>query len=214
MAKCFCITSGHDQGGIDIDIHNFRAHKVKDKAQLAQRALEATNCAIEEEVNVITSHLASQTLSDNVSGLPPTPAKRLWAKWTAEELPDAVDITATYSPSCRELVQNLLSQLGNFDLSVKFLHEKVALGLQISDSPSFLNSPIFPSTISIWNAFVWKPNLRRSNQKQPPSVCFRNPLSNSLLSFPNSSLCQDEMEKLPRILPFYGNTNWTRTFNG
>ena len=145
MATCFCITSGcRDQDGVDIDIRTFKAHKVKDKAQLAQRASEATNCAIEEEVNVITSHLASQTLSDNVSGLPPTPARRLWAKWTAEELPDAIDITAAYSSSHRSLMQNLLSQLGNFDLSVKVLHKKVALGLQISDSPSFLNSPIFP----------------------------------------------------------------------
>ena len=135
MAKCFCITSGcRDQDGVDIDIRTFKAHKVKDKAQLAQRASEATNCAIEEEVNVITSHLASQTLSDNVSGLPPTPAGHLWAKWTAEELPDAVDITAAYSSSHRSLMQNLLSHLGNFDLSVKVLHEKVALGLQISDS--------------------------------------------------------------------------------
>ena len=145
MAKCFCITSGcHDQGGIDVNIRTFRAHKVKDKAQLAQRALEATNCAIKEEVNAITSHLTSQTLLDNVSGLPPTPAGCLWAKWTAEELPDTIDITATYSSSHHSLMQNLLSQLGNFDLLVKVLHEKVALGLQISDSPSFLNSPIFP----------------------------------------------------------------------
>ena len=147
MAKCFCITSGCcDQGGIDVNIRTFRAHKVKDKAQLAQRALETTNCAIKEEVNAITSHLTSQTLLDNVFGLPPTPARRFWAKWTAEELPDAIDITATYSTPRRKLVQNLLSQLGNFDLSVKVLHEKAALGLQISDSPSFLNSPIFPLT--------------------------------------------------------------------
>ena len=41
-----------------------------------------------------------------------------------------------------------------------------------------------PSTISIWNAFVWKLNSRRLNQKQPPSACLRNPSSNSLSSFP------------------------------
>jgi len=144
MAKCFCITSGcRDQGGVDVDIRTFRAHNVKDKAQLAQKASEAANRVVEEEVNAITSHLASQTLADNVSGLPPIPAGRLWAKWTAEELPDAIDITATYSPSRRELVQNLISELGKFDSLVKVLHEKVALGLQMSDSPSFLNSPIF-----------------------------------------------------------------------
>jgi len=144
MAKCFCITSGcREQGGVDVDIRTFRAHNVKDKSQLAQKALEATNRAVEEEVNAITSHLASQTLADNVSRLPPTPAGHLWAKWTAEELPDAINITATYSPSRRKLVQNLISQLGKLDSSVKVLHEKVALGLQMSDSTSFLNSPIF-----------------------------------------------------------------------
>ena len=145
MAKCFCITSGcRDQGGVDVDIRTLRAHNVKDKAHLEQKASEAANRAVEEEVNAITSHLASQTLADNVSGLPPTPAGRLWAKWTAEELPDAIDITATYSPSRRELLQNIISQLGKFDSLVKVLHKKVALGLQASDSPSFLNSPIFP----------------------------------------------------------------------
>ena len=145
MAKCFCITGGcRDQGGIDVDTRTFKAHNVKDKAQFAQKASEAANRAVEDEVNVIAGHLASQTLADNVSGLPPTPAGRLWSKWTTEELPEPVDITATYSPSRRELLQNLLSQLGKFDSLAKILHEKVMLGLQTSDSPSFLNSPTFP----------------------------------------------------------------------
>ena len=110
MAKCFCIISSCcDQGGVDVNIHTLRAHNIKDKAHLVQKALEATNHAVEEEVNVITSHLTSQTLADNVSGLPPTPAGHLWAKWTAKELPDAIDITATYSPSRHKLLQNIIS---------------------------------------------------------------------------------------------------------
>ena len=131
MAKCFCITSGCcDQGGVDVDIHTLRAHNIKDKAQLVQKALEGATHAVKEEVNVITSHLASQTLADNVSRLPPTPAGCLWAKWTAKELPDTIDITAMYSPSHQELVQNLISQLGNFDSLVKVLHEKLHWGFK------------------------------------------------------------------------------------
>ena len=113
-------------------------------SRMVQKTLEAATHAVKEEVNAITSHLASQTLVDNISRLPPAPAGCLWAKWTAKELPDAIDIMAMYSPSRQELVQNLISQLGKFDSLVKVLHEKVALGLQISDLPSFLSLPIFP----------------------------------------------------------------------
>src|SRR5271154_6402962 len=122
MAKCFCITNGcGDQGGVDVDTRTLKAHTVKDKAQLAQKATEAANRAVEEEVNVIGNHLASQTLADNVSGLSSIPAGRLWAKQTAEELPESIDVTATYSPSQRELIQNLLKQLGKFDSFTKVL---------------------------------------------------------------------------------------------
>jgi hypothetical protein len=100
MAKCFCITSGcRDQGGIDVDPRTLKKHTVKDKTQLDQNASEAANRVIEEEVNAVASHLVSQTLADNVSGLPHTHGGRPWAKWTSEELPDPIDITATYSPS-------------------------------------------------------------------------------------------------------------------
>jgi hypothetical protein len=145
MAKCFCITSGcRDQGGIDVDPRTLKKHTVKDKTQLTQNASVAANRAIEEEVNAIASHLASQTLADNVSGLPRTQGGRLWAQWTSEELPDPIDITATYSPSRRKLLQNLLSRLGKLDSLTKALHEKVTLEVQTFDSPSFLNSPTFP----------------------------------------------------------------------
>ena len=142
---CFCITSGcRDLGGIDVDTRTLKAHSVKDKAQLAQKTSEAGNRAVEEEVNMIGSHLASHTLADNVSGLPPTPAGRLWFKCTANELPQPVDVTPTHLPFRRELVQNLMSQLSKFDASAKILHEKVTLELQTSDTPLFLNSPTFP----------------------------------------------------------------------
>lgn len=145
MAKCFCITSGcRDQGGQDVDVRTLKKHTIKDKTQLVQKTLEATNCVVEDEVNAIASHLASQTLADNVSGLPRNQGGRLWSKWTAEELPEPIDVTATYSPSRSELLRNLLSQLGKFDSLTKTLHEKVTLELQTSDSPSFLNSLTFP----------------------------------------------------------------------
>jgi hypothetical protein len=145
MAKCFCITSGcRDQGGQDVDVRTLKKHSIKDKIQSAQKASEAANRAVEEEVNAIASHLASQTLADNVSGLPCTQGGRLWSKCAAEELPESIDITATYSPSRRELLRNLLSKLGRFDSLTKALHEKVTLELQTSDSPYFLNSPTFP----------------------------------------------------------------------
>jgi hypothetical protein len=145
MAKCFCIASGcRDQGGIDVDPRTLKKHTVKDKTQLARDASEAANHAIEEEINTIAGHLASQTLADNVSGLPHTQGGRLWAKWTSEELPDPIDITATYSPSRRQLLQNLLLRLGKLDSLTKTLHEKVTSEVQTFDSPSFLNSPTFP----------------------------------------------------------------------
>ena len=181
MVKCFCTTSGcRDQGGVDVDNRTFKSHSVKDKAQLAQKASEAAIHAVEEEVNVIASHLASHTLADKVSGLPSIPAGRLWSKWTAE-LPEPVDVTATYSPSRRELLQNILSQLSKFDLSTKILHEKVTLELQTSDSPSFLNSPTFPLNHLHLERLGLEANIEKIKSKAASVTVFKESIKQQLL---------------------------------
>ena len=168
-------------------------HNIKDKAQLAQKALEATTRAVKEEVNAITSHLASQTLVDNISRLPPTPAGHLWTKWTAKELPDTIHITAMYSPSCWQLVQNLISQLGKFDLLVKVLHKKVALGLQISDSPSFLNSPIFPLNHLYLEHFCLEAELKKIKSKAASVSMLKESIKQQLVIISNS-VCSAKMK--------------------
>jgi hypothetical protein len=181
MVKCFCTTSGcRDQGGVDVDNRTFKSHSVKDKAQLAQKASEAAIHAVEEEVNVIASHLASHTLADKVSGLPSIPAGRLWSKWTAE-LPEPVDVTATYSPSRRELLQNILSQLSKFDLSTKILHEKVTLELQTSDSPSFLNWPTFPLNHLHLERLGLEANIEKIKSKAASVTVFKESIKQQLL---------------------------------
>ena len=140
-------------------------------------------------------------LADNMSGLPPTPAGCLWAKWIAKELPDTIDITATYPPSRRKLLQNIISQLGKFDLLVKVLHEKLHWSFKHLIHLLSLTRKFSPSTISIWNAFIWKLNSRRLNQKQPPSVCLRNPSSNSFLSFPTLFALPRQNGKVIKNLP-------------
>jgi hypothetical protein len=194
MTKCFCITSGcRDREGVDVDHRTFKLHSVKDKAQLAQKASEAANHAVEEEINVIASHLASHTLADKVSGSPSTPAGRLWFKWTSEELPEPVDITATYSPSRRELLQNLLSQLGKLESSMKVLHKKVALELQTSDSPSFLNSPTFPLNHLHLERLRLEAELEKIKSKAASITAFKESIKQELLLI-SETLCSAKMK--------------------
>ena len=88
-------------GGRKLDAHTQKLHAQKDKACLVKKAMHAAERALEDQLELIRLHLASSTLTDDVSPSPLTsiPGGRMWGCVLQESLPNTVDISTTYSLS-------------------------------------------------------------------------------------------------------------------
>ena len=130
-------------GGREVDYRTQRSHAQKDKAHLVDKATKEAERAVEDQLESIRLHLASTTLTDDVSPSPSTsvPGGRMWAR---ESFPDTGDISTTYSPSRRELIHNLLSRLSEIESSVNTLSQTLDSELLRSDLPLFVDSASFP----------------------------------------------------------------------
>jgi hypothetical protein len=133
-------------GGKEVDYRTQKLHAQKDKAHLVEKAAKDAELAVEDQLESIRLHLASTTLSDNVSPSPPTsvPGGRMWVSAPQESLPDKDDTSTTYSPSRRELISNLLSRLGEIESFVNTLSDALDSELHRSDLSLFLDSSSFP----------------------------------------------------------------------
>lgn len=129
-------------GGRQLDPRTQKLHALKDKARLVEVATEDAERAIEDQLEAIRLHLASSTLADDVSSSTAVPGGRMWSYTLRESLPDSgtVDTSATYSPSRRELVHNLLNQLSEIESSVNALSQTVDSELLRLDTPLFVDS--------------------------------------------------------------------------
>jgi hypothetical protein len=143
---CHCISQGcGETGGRQLDPRSQKSHAFKDKARLVELASDAAEHAIEDQLETIRLHLASSTLADDVSSSPSTvPGGRMWTSAPRESLPDTVDTSATYSPSRRELIRNLLNRLSEIESSVNALSQTVDSNIQLLNESSFVNSSSFP----------------------------------------------------------------------
>jgi hypothetical protein len=130
-------------GGREVDYRTKKAHAHKDQVGLVEKANLAAERALEDQLDTIRAHLASSTLADDASPSPSVPGGRMWAYAPPESLPDTVDISATYSPSRRDLIRNLLSRLSEIESSVNALSQTVDSELLRSGLPLSVNSP-FP----------------------------------------------------------------------
>ena len=117
----------------------------QDKVCLVEEATTAAKCAVEDQLEAIWLHLASSNLADDASPSTSVPGGRMWAYAPSESepLPDTVDISASYSPSRRDLIQNLLSQLSTIKSSVHILSQTVDSELLCSNLPICVDTP-FP----------------------------------------------------------------------
>ena len=88
-------------GGRELDPRTQKLHAHKDKVCLVEKATHAAERALEDQLESIRLHLASSTLTDDVSPSPLTsaPGGRMWGYVPQKSLPDTVDISTTYSPS-------------------------------------------------------------------------------------------------------------------
>lgn len=130
-------------GGRELDYRTQKSHAQKDKAYLVEEATKAADRAVEDQLESIRLHLASSTLLDDVSPSPSTsvPGGRMWASSPQASPPD---VSATYSPSRRELIRTLLARLSEIESSVNTLLQTVDSELLRSNLPLFLDCSSFP----------------------------------------------------------------------
>jgi len=143
---CHCTLEGcGEMGGREVDCRTQKVHTHQDKVRLVEEASTATERAVEEQLEAIRLHLASSNLADDTSPSTSVPGGRMWAyaPSESESLPDTVDISASYSPSRRDLIQNLLSQLSAIESSVHILSQTVDSELPCSNLPICVDTP-FP----------------------------------------------------------------------
>jgi len=133
-------------GGRQLDPRTQKSHAHKDKARLVELATDASERAVEDQLETIRLHLASSTLADDASSSPSSavPGGRMWTYAPRESLPDTADTISTYSPSRRDLIHNLLSRLSEIESSVKALSQTVDSELLHSHTSLFVNSSSFP----------------------------------------------------------------------
>lgn len=141
---CHCISQGCGElGGKDLDYRTHKWHAHKDKACLVERATHEAERAVEDQHEAIKLHLLASTLADDESPSPSAlaPGGRMWAAYAPpESLPDTVDISATYSPSRRDLIRNLLSRLSEVESSMHILSHTVDSELLRLDLPLSVDS--------------------------------------------------------------------------
>ena len=98
-------------GGRELDPRTQKLHAQKDKVHLVEKTTHVAEHAFEDQLESIRLHLASLTLTDDVSPslLTSVPSGRMWGYIAQKSPPSKVDISTTYSPSHQELIYTLLS---------------------------------------------------------------------------------------------------------
>jgi hypothetical protein len=167
MPLCHCQSYGcGSTGGVQLSsMRTFRNHCQADKLR---QASQATNNAIEDQLDLIASHLASTTLSDDNTALPSSSGGRLWSNsssYSPDSTPDPPDITASNSPSRRELLCSLLLRLNEIEEEVKSLDKRVDAQLpSLADSTSSATFPLKPLFIQCQNIQL---DLEKIKSKAP-----------------------------------------------
>ena len=92
-----------------------------------------------------------------------------YAHAPGESLPGTVDISATYSPSRRDIIRNL-SRLSEIVSFVNALSQTFDSELRRLDAPVFVNSSSFPLHPLSSNAIISKLTLRKSSLRLHQSL--------------------------------------------
>ena len=127
MAKCCCQSSGCAAAG---------SHEVAciDHSNQVLNAQAASQSALQEQEEVVTSYLAAMMLSDQISGPSLHPGSRLWSKFLSSE-----DLTND-TPSCftlnhRELIEHNLKHIWDLEKSLGVIQSEATLKLSSIGSP-------------------------------------------------------------------------------
>jgi hypothetical protein len=179
--SCNCLSYGCD--GKEVDHRTRQSHTLKDrKAQgiqqsnivkeakdvLVEKATEAAGHAIQNQLDAITHHLATTTLSDITSRAEPPPSI------------SGINSPPTILSSSQARTHRLLTRLSEIEASANDLDAEVTTQLQNSALPSFLNSQTFPLTSLIGKCRLLDADLVKITSKSAAVTAAKDAIKNQI----------------------------------
>lgn len=172
MVKVPCHCAFYKCGGKDIDPRTQKAHSLRDRtaqehqhagapsqSALAQKAVDAAEDVIQNQLDTIIQHLATTKLSNS------------------PKADSSLDIVHDLSPSLYQptedssvriaRVHRVLERLSEIEFSASTLHAEVATKLHHSQRLPFLRAPLFPLAKSIDNCRHLESDLTKITCKSP-----------------------------------------------
>jgi hypothetical protein len=184
MVKVSCNCTSYGCDGKEVDRRTQQSHALKDRTAqglqqadalkevkdiLVQKATEAAGHVIQDQLDTLTHHLATITLTDVASS----------------PKPPILSSSGIYSPlaicpSSQARTRRLLKRLSEIENSVNVLDAEVTTKLYRSELPSFLNSQSFPLASLIGKCHLLDADLVKVTSKSAAVTAAKDTIKNQL----------------------------------
>ena len=164
MVKVSCNCTSYGCDGKEVDRRTHQSHALKDRTA---QGLQQAEVVIQNQLDIITHHLATTTLSD-VASCPESPI-----------LPTS-GIKSTPCSSSQARTHRLLERLSEIETSANVLDAEVTMQLRRSALPSFLSSQSFPLAPLICKCRLLDADLVKITSKSAAVTAAKDTIKNQL----------------------------------
>jgi uncharacterized coiled-coil protein SlyX len=187
MVKVSCNCTSYGCEGKEVDRRTQQSHALKDRTAhglqqadalkeikdvLVQKATEAAEHVIRDQLDTITHHLATTTLSD-VASVTSSPEPPILSS-------SGIDSPPAICSSSQARTHRLLKRLSEIETTVNAFDAEVTMQLYHSDLPSFHNSQSFPLASLIGKCRLLDADLVKVTSKSAAVTAAKNTIKNQL----------------------------------
>jgi hypothetical protein len=184
MVKVSCNCASYGCDGKEVDRRTYQSHALKDRTAqglqqadvvkeakdvLVQKATEAAEHVIQNQLDTIIHHLATTTLS-HVASCPEPPIVSC----------SSINSTPAMRSSSQARTHRLLKRLSEIETSANVLDTEVTMQLHRSSLPSFLNSKSFPLASLIGKCRLLDADLVKVTSKSAAVTAAKDTIKNQL----------------------------------
>jgi hypothetical protein len=188
MVKVSCNCMSYGCHGKEVDHRTHHSHAIKDRTlQGFQQATEAAEHVIQNQLDTITHHLATTTLS-NVASSPEAPIL----------LSSGISSPPVMRSSSQACTHRLLERLSEIETSTNVLNAEVTTQLHRSTLPSFLDSQSFPLASLIGKCRLLDADLTKVTSKSAAVTAAKDTIKNQLDYSSKTSSCEENLEGYAR----------------
>ena len=186
MVKVSCNCASYGCGGMEVDRRTQQSHALKDRTAqglqradaskevsdvLVQKATEATEHVIQDQLDIISRHLATISLSNvQLASSPEPPTFPSSGIYSAPAM----------CSSSQARTHRLLKRLSEIETSVNVLDAEVTTQLYRSELPSFLDSQSFPLASLIGKCHLLDADLVKVTSKSAAVTAAKDAIKNQL----------------------------------